>query len=106
MRINLNALVFENDFCFVSLEKGNVLVFNRLDEDLLYNEEETKINKVNLALVEFLEDGTERQTIISSVIGLNTRNDIFLTTDYNEFLGKTLDKENLPFCYIEVNNEA
>lgn len=106
MRINLNALVFENDFCFVSLENGNVLVFNKLDEDLLFNEEETKINKINLALVEFLEDDTERQTIISSVIGLNTRKDIFLTTDYNEYLGKTLDKENLPFCYIEVNNEA
>lgn len=106
MRINLDTLVFENDFCFVSLENGNVLVFNRIDEDLLFNNEETKINKINLALVEFLEDDTEKQTIISSVIGLNTRNDIFLTTDYNEFLGKPLDKENLPFCYIEVNNEV
>lgn len=105
MIIDLGNLVFDNDFCFVSLEDGNVLAFNKINEDFLLDEEQSSIDKINIALVEYKDEEVERQKILSSVIGLDVNGNIKLTSLYPEQLGKILTDENRVYCTIEVISE-
>lgn len=105
MVIDLGSLSFDNDFCFVSLEDGNVLAFNKINEDFLLDEEQSSIDKINIVLVEYKDEEVERQKVLSSVIGLDVNGNIKLTSLYPEQLGKILTEENRAFCTIEVINE-
>ena len=105
MIIDLGNLVFDNDFCFVSLEDGNVLAFNKINEDFLLDKEQSSIDKINIALVEYKDEEVESQKILSSVIGLDVNGNIKLTSLYPEQLGKILTDENRVYCTIEVISE-
>lgn len=101
MTIDLSTIVFENDFFSLPLPSGDTLVLNKIDEDLKDGSNEAKINHITLLIIDAV---TEENIICSSVIGFS--NPYFtLTSNYKEYLGTTLNKDNKDFCYLEVNDE-
>lgn len=100
MTYNLSDAVFTNDFYSISLDNGSFIVFNLVDEQLKVGAEEADINNINIAVV----DSEGNQIITSNVIGLPTEY-YNLTSEYLEVLGKTLTKDNIALCTLEVKDE-
>ena len=101
MLIDLGKVVFENDFFNVDLPNGSVLTLNKLDEAIATDDSTVKIDRVNLQITSFDEDGNEEYMRCPCAIGLG--NDILIIkTDYPEYEGKVLTSENMRFCTIEV----
>lgn len=101
MLIDLGEVVFENDFFNIDLPDGSVLTLNRIDEAIATDDSTVKIDRVNLQITSFDEDGNEEYIRCPCSIGLG--NDILIIkTDYTEYEGKVLTSENMRFCTIEV----
>ena len=100
MTYNLDAVVFENDFATLSIGDGATVIFNLVDEQLINNNEELDINAVNIAVID--SDGNYYTG--ENIIGMG---DSFYTlaTDYKQYLGHPLDKDNLKYCTLEVEDE-
>ena len=71
----------------------------------MLDKEQSSIDKINIALVEYKDEEVESQKILSSVIGLDVNGNIKLTSLYPEQLGKILTDENRVYCTIEVISE-
>lgn len=100
MLYNLKELKFNNDFAFIELENGNIVAFNIVDEELVSEDISADINAINIALV----TSADNQIPCVNVIGLP--NEAFLiTTEYKEYLGKVLNKDNIKYCTMEVSND-
>lgn len=100
MTYNLKELKFNNDFAFIELENGDVVAFNMVDEELVADGTSADINAINIALV----TGDDNQVPCVNVIGLH--NEAFLiTTEYKEYLGAVLNKDNIKYCTLEVSND-
>lgn len=100
MTYNLNSLVFENDFGFIDLADGKVIVLNSVDEDILAENGEAVINVINIVVVD--KDGT--QVTGTNVIGMS--DDYYMIkTEYDEYLGLVLNKENISYCTLEVKDD-
>ena len=98
MTLDLSEVDFSYDFFASTMPSGNRLVLNKIDEDFISSDVETKVNGINI-VVELLD--TEESILCSSVIG--TSNDyIAVKSSYKELQGKTLDTDNMKFCTIEM----
>lgn len=98
MTLDLSEVDFSYDFFTSIMPGGNQLVLNKIDEDFISSDMETKVNGINI-VVELLD--TEESMLCSSVIG--TSNDyIAVKSSYKELQGKTLDTDNMKFCTIEM----
>lgn len=98
MTIDLSEVEFTYDFFSLPLPDGNTLVMNKIDEDILIDEEEAVINEINIVVA--LEDDSEN-VLCSSVIGI--ANDYFtINSDYPEYVGKTLTADNMKYCTMEI----
>lgn len=101
MIIELSEVVFENDFFKLDLPNGSVLTLNKIDEDMATVDSNVKIDRINLQITSFDEDGNESYLSCPCAIGLG--NDILIIkTDYSEYEGKVLTSENMRFCTIEI----
>lgn len=100
MTYNLNSLVFENDFGFIDLADGKVIVLNSVNEDILAENGEAVISAINIVVVD--KDGAQVTGI--NVIGMS---DEYYTikTEYDEYLGLVLNKENISYCTLEVKDD-
>lgn len=99
MTINLSEIVFENDFYRCVLPNDMVLTINRIDEDFIHLGEEIKVDGIN---IELSSEDNEQKIHCSSVIGLE-QDYISIETDYTEYIGTCLSKENLMYCRIVTN---
>lgn len=100
MTYNLNSLVFENDFGFIDLADGKVIVLNSVNEDILAENGEAVISAINIVVVD--KDGT--QATGTNVIGMNDEY-YAIKTEYDEYLGLVLNKENISYCTLEVKDD-
>ena len=97
MTINLSEVSFDNDFFEVSLPTGELLVLNSLDESIQTDDNVSVVDRINIAVV----DEDNEQHICSGVIGMS--NDWFsLASEYPQYVGKGLTRENMRYCTIEV----
>lgn len=97
MTIDLSEVEFTYDFFSLPLPDGNTLVMNKIDEDILIDEEAV-INEINIVVA--LEDGSGN-VLCSSVIGMP--NDYFtINSGYLEYVGKTLTSDNMKYCTMEI----
>ena len=101
MLIDLGEVVFENDFFNVDLPNGSVLTLNKIDEAIATDDSTVKIDRVNLQITSFDEDGNEEYMRCPCAIGLGNAI-LIIKTDYPEYEGKVLTSENMRFCTIEV----
>lgn len=103
MIIDLSQIVFDNDMWEIDLANNNTLILNKIDESLVNSTEDatTEIKQINIAVKDF---STSEQTIISSVIGLETSSSV-IHCDYEEYQGKLLTDENRKYCTLEVFDE-
>lgn len=99
MTYNLSEAIFNNDFYSVELEDGAVIALNVIDEDMVSHNNELIVNVINVVYISI--EGV--QEITSNVIGVETPY-YTITTEYKEYLGKVLSKDNIQFCKLEVNN--
>lgn len=100
MTYNLNSLVFENDFGFIDLADGKVIVLNSVNEDILAENGEAVISAINIVVVD--KDGT--QVTGTNVIGMSDEY-YAIKTEYDEYLGLVLNKENISYCTLEVKDD-
>ena len=100
MTYNLDSLTFTNDFAFVELENGTVIVLNIVDEQLGSATGDVIINQINMAVI--TNDG--EQIPSGCVIGIP---DEYYTikTNYKEYVGQPLTKDNLKYCTLEVADD-
>lgn len=100
MTYNLSEVVFENDFYELEIPDGSTVVFNLVDEQMAVGAEELDINAINIAVI--TADGLY-------VDGLNVIGEggmyYMLTTEYKEYLGKPLTKDNIKYCTLEVEDD-
>ena len=100
MKYNLSEATFDNDFYAVDIANGNTIIFNKVDEQIVYNSEELDVNAVNVAVID--SDGN----YIDGVNVIGEGNDFYtITTDYKEYLGQPLDKDNIKYCTLEVSDD-
>lgn len=98
MTLNLSEIEFEYDFFSVPLPSGDTLIMNKVDEDFLTDSEEVVVKGINIVVA--LEDGSGN-VACSSVIGMS--NDYFtINSGYSEYLGKTLNTDNMQYCTMEI----
>lgn len=101
MTVDLSGATFEYDFFSIPLPSGDTLIFNLLNEDLksdtmLGENSTTKINRINIVVAK--EDSNENAL---PVIGIE--NEQFkIYSEYEEYQGKTLDKDNIAYCVLEI----
>lgn len=97
MTYNLDSLTFTNDFCFIELNNGSTIILNMIDEQIGVNGTESDINQISMAVID--TDGEQTRT--GSVIGLS--NEYYaLKTEYKDYEGKVLTKDNIKYCTLEV----
>lgn len=101
MTLDLSEITFTYDFFTTSMPDGSMLVLNKIDEDLLVEDEEAEIKAINI-VVEPVDGGDN--IICSPVIGIG--NDYFIIeSDYDEYLGKALTEDNMKYCTMELYEE-
>lgn len=101
MTIDLSGVTFEYDFFSIPLPSGDTLIFNLVNEylksDILLGENSTtKINRINIVVAK--EDTNENAI---PVIGIE--NEQFkIYSEYEDYQGKTLNKDNIAYCILEI----
>lgn len=108
MTYNLSEITFDNDFYFIEKVNGDTIVLNVLDEeiqtqrekDLEIITEELDLNTVNVGIIR--KEGNQETT--SNIIGIVTP-DYTIKSDYTEYVGHQLTKDNLAYCTLEVIDE-
>lgn len=100
MIYNLGEATFENDFYSLDISDGNTVIFNIVDEDIAYNTEELVVNAINIAVID------SNGNYIDGVNVIGESNEFYtLTTDYKEYLGLPLNKDNIKYCTLEVSDD-
>jgi hypothetical protein len=97
MTIELDKVVFTNDFFSTPLPDGSIMVLNKVDESLLSDGEFAEIKAINIEIWTYDEDVIK----CPCVIGLG--NDLMeIKTNYTEYEGKVLTPDNMEYCTIEI----
>jgi hypothetical protein len=97
MTIELDKVVFTNDFFSTPLPDGSIMVLNKVDESLLSDDEFAEIKAINIEIWTYDEDVIK----CPCVIGLG--NDLMeIKTNYTEYEGKVLTPDNMGYCTIEI----
>lgn len=100
MTYYLKEMTFTKDFCFIELNNGITIALNMLDEQISVDGAEADINQINIAVI--TNEG--EQIKASGVIGMS--NEYFsLNTEYKEYLGYILNKDNIKYCTLEVADD-
>lgn len=100
MTYNLGEATFENDFYSLDISSGSTVIFNLVDEEIQYGEEELVVNAVNIAVID--SDGN----YIDGVNVIGEGNEFYtLASDYKEYLGLPLTKDNIKYCTLEVSDD-
>lgn len=100
MTINLSEVTFSYDFATIPLARNGTLILNKINESLSYEDDTVRIEGINLVVL--TED--EEEILYPSVIG--TSNEYFsLLTKHTEYMGKTLNSENIQYCTLEIADE-
>lgn len=100
MTYNLSEATFENDFYSLDIADGSTVIFNLVNEEITYNTKETVINAVNIAVID--SDGN----YIDGVNVIGESNAFYtLASEYKEYVGRPLDKDNLKYCTLEVSDD-
>lgn len=100
MEYKLSEAEFVNDFYYIETANGNTVVFNLVDEQIESQGLTLTINAINVAVVD--NDGN----YIEGVNVIGEGNEYYmLTTEYMEYLGKPLTKDNIVYCVLEVSDE-
>lgn len=99
MIIELDKVVFDNDFFSTMLPDGKYLVLNKVDESLKYSDEtpECNIKAVNIEI----QDLEGNAIACPCIIGIGNEY-IKINTEYTQYEGEVLNPDNLAFCTIEV----
>lgn len=97
MTIELDKVVFVNDFFSTPLPDGSIMVLNKVDESLLSDGEFAEIKAINIEIWTYDEEVIK----CPCVIGLG--NDLMeIKTNYTEYEGKVLTPDNMGYCTIEI----
>lgn len=100
MTYNLSEAVFSNDFYAVETDGGNTIIFNLIDEQIHVGTEDLALNAINVAVVD--NNGIYHEGV--NIIGES--NDFYaLQTNYTEYLGLPLTKDNMKYCTLEVSDD-
>ena len=97
MTIELDKVVFTNDFFSTPLPDGSIMVLNKVDESLFSDGESAEIKVINIEIWTYDEEVVR----CPCVIGLG--NELMeIKTDYTEYEGKVLTPDNMGYCTIEI----
>lgn len=96
MTIDLSKVSFINDFFSLDMPSGNLLILNKINENLLVKGEESSIQGINVIVVVY---PTGESVKCPSVIGVSNEY-LSITSDYPEYLGKVLTEETMKYSYI------
>lgn len=100
MTYKLSEAKFVNDFYYLEIANGNTIVFNVVDEELVHATGQVNINAINVAVIDNDENYFDGVNIIGE------GNDYyFILSDYKEYLGKPLTKDNIAYCTLEVADD-
>lgn len=97
MTYNLSEFTFSNDFFFIDCNDGSTIVFNLINEQLEASDKEVNLNVINIVVVD--NDGIQKNE--TNIIGFPTSK-FTLLTDYKEYEGLPLTKDNIMYCTLEV----
>lgn len=95
MKLSLENVDFSGDFASVSIDGVSEIIMYSLDESI--ENRETFKNIICLKQTR----NSDVQELISSLIGFKYGS-IYLDTDYEEYKGQVLNKDNYRYCYFEV----
>ena len=101
MVIKLSGVTFTNDMFYLAVRRNSTLLLNRVDEWLKSGEEETKVHRIN---IEIIDNTYNEKTRCPSIIGLSNKL-MALHTEYSELEGQVLTEENMEKCTLEVYEE-
>lgn len=97
MTIELDKVVFTNDFFSTPLPDGSIMVLNKVDEDMLLEDASAVVKAINIEVWRYDEDAIK----CPCVIGLS--NELMeIKTEYTEYEGKVLTSDNMKYCTIEI----
>lgn len=100
MIYNLSEATFENDFYALDIADGSTVIFNKVDEQIAVGANELNVNAVNIAVID--SDGN----YIDGVNVIGESNEFYtLATEYKEYLGLPLNKDNIQYCTLEVSDD-
>lgn len=110
MTLDLSAVDFINDFFTFDLPDGNVLTLNVIDESLVFDTQEQDINLINVQLTLYaVNEETGENEITGYIKGVNVigmeSETMKIGTDYKEYTGQPLTKDNIKYCYLEYKDE-
>lgn len=100
MIYNLNEAVFDNDFYSLETAKGDTIIFNLVDEQIGVGAEELSVNAVNIAIID--SDNNYHDGV--NIIG-EANKFYILKSDYTQYVGHPLDKDNIQYCTLEVYDD-
>lgn len=101
MTIVLSEVTFENDFFSSTMPDGSTLVLNRIDESMKHDDGSIALNSITILVI---DAETGDNILCSPVIGLGNDR-LVLSTEYEEYLGKVLNEDNMQYCTIEIPEE-
>ena len=100
MIIDLSEVNFNNDIAYISCGNGSILVLNKLEEAIAYEDSVSEVRNVNIAIL----DLNDVYHDCNMAIGLS--NDLLrLYSEYVELEGDVLTLDNIDKCKIEVFDE-
>lgn len=101
MTIVLSEVTFENDFFSSTMPDGSTLVLNRIDESMKHEDGNMDLSAITILVI---DTETGDNILCSPVIGLGNDR-LVLSTEYEEYLGKVLNEDNMQYCTIEIPEE-
>lgn len=99
MIFDLSKVEFVNDVFRYEIESGT-LIFYSVNESIKRDDLEAPIKRVVVAI----EDLSENQTILSSIIGFEKDGYLVASND-STLEGKMLTADNIASCTLEIPNE-
>lgn len=88
MTIDLSKVEFQYDFFSSTMPDGSLLILNKVDEDMA--------SAINILIA---TDTEVRKC--SPIIGMGN-DKIMLYTEYKEYEGQCLNKDNIGYCFIDM----
>lgn len=100
MTIDLSEVNFSNDIAYVSCENGSILVLNKMEEAIAYENSVSEVRNINVAIL----DLSDVYHDCNMAIGLSN-SFMRLYSEYAELDGDILTVDNISKCKIEVFDE-
>ena len=95
MIVDLSLVTFSNDFFSLPMPDGSRLIMNKINEDF---NSEVVLKNINIVVASINGEGN---ILCPSVIGLGNKY-LKINSDYEEYLGKLLNEDNMKYCTMEI----